>query len=184
MAKSEEARWFAEEVQPHESSLRAYLRGRFPSLPDVDDLVQESYARLIRAREDGRISYVKAFLFTTARNAAMDIFRRNKVVAFEPMADMATLSVVEDRPNAAEATTKQEELELLAMAVRGLPDRCRRVLTLRLLYALPNKEIATRLGISEHTVKAQFAKGVRRCAEFFASRGMLKSASEFPRENQ
>lgn len=181
MAKSEDARWFAEEVQPHESSLRAYLRGMFPSLPDVDDLVQESYARLIRAREGGRISYVKAFLFTTARNAALDIFRRNKVVAFEPMADMSTLSIVEDRPNAAEATTKQEELELLATAVRGLPDRCRRVLTLRLLYGLSHKEIAADLGISEHTVKAQLAKGMRRCSEFFASRGMLKSVPPTPR---
>src|SRR5258706_7278593 len=41
------SRWFAEEVQPHESSLRSYLRAVFPLLPDIDDLVQESYARLI-----------------------------------------------------------------------------------------------------------------------------------------
>ncbi len=176
MAKSEQARWFAEEVQPHESSLRAYLRGMFPSLPDIDDLVQESYARLIRAREVGRISYVKAFLFTTARNAALDIFRRGKVVSIEYVADIAELSVIEDSPNAAENTTKQEELELLATAVRSLPDRCRRVLTLRLLYGLSHKEIAADLGISEHTVKAQLAKGMRRCGDFFASRGMLKPA--------
>ena len=89
MAKTEQARWFVEEVQPHESSLRAYLRGMFPSLPDIDDLVQESYARLIRAREVSRISYVKAFLFTTARNAALDIFRRGKVVSIEYVADMS-----------------------------------------------------------------------------------------------
>ena len=175
MAESEQARWFAEEVQPHESSLRAYLRGLFPTLPDIDDLVQESYARLIRAHEGSRISYVKAFLFTTARNAALDLFRRSRVVSFELMGDMSTLSVLEDRPNAAEATIKQEELELLATAVRGLPDRCRQVLTLRLLYGLSHKEIAVDLGISEHTVKAQLAKGMRRCSDFFASRGMLKS---------
>jgi RNA polymerase sigma factor (sigma-70 family) len=176
MAKTEQARWFVEEVQPHESSLRAYLRGMFPSLPDIDDLVQESYARLIRAREVSRISYVKAFLFTTARNAALDIFRRGKVVSIEYVADMSELSVMEDSPNAAETATKQEELELLATAVRGLPDRCRRVLTLRLLYGLSHKEIAADLGISEHTVKAQLAKGMRRCSEFFESRGMLKLA--------
>lgn len=174
MPETDHARWFTEEVQPHESSLRAYLRGMFPTLPDVDDLVQESYARLIRAREAGRISYVKAFLFTTARNAALDIFRRNKVVTMEPVADMASLSVIEDAPNAAETTTKQEELEMLATAVRGLPDRCRRVLTLRLLYGLSHKEIAADLGISEHTVKAQLAKGMRRCSEYFESRGILK----------
>ena len=172
LPQSEHTRWFAEEVQPHESSLRSYLRSVFPSLPDVDDLVQESYARLIRAREAGRVSYVKAFLFTTARNAALDIFRRKKVVSIESVADFEELSVLEDGPNAAEAVNKQQELELLSAAVRTLPDRCRQVLTLRLLYGLSHKEIAAELKISEHTVKAQLAKGMRRCADYFAERGL------------
>jgi DNA-directed RNA polymerase specialized sigma24 family protein len=107
--KSEPARWFAEEVQPHESSLRSYLRGIFPSLPDIDDLVQESYARLIRARETGRVSYVKAFLFTTARNVALDLFRRRKVVSIDGIADLSVLAVAEDRPDASEAVNKQQE---------------------------------------------------------------------------
>eukprot|EP01031_Cornospumella_fuschlensis_P049485 gene49485-60587_t len=142
MPKSEQARWFAEEVQPHESSLRSYLRGLFPSLPDIDDLVQDAYARLLRAKEAGRVRYVKAFLFTTARNVALDAFRRRKVVSFESVADMAELSVIEDRPGVAETVSRQQELELLAQAVRTLPDRCRQVLTLRLLYARSHQEIA------------------------------------------
>ena len=164
--------WFAEEVQPHESSLRFYLRSVFPSLPDVDDLVQESYARLIRAREAGRVSYAKAFLFTTARNAALDFFRRRKVVAIDGVADLAELSVIEDSPDASESLNKQQELALLAEAVRGLPERCRQVLTLRLMYAMSHREIAAELRISEHTVKAQLAKGMRRCADYFAERGL------------
>lgn len=172
--QSETSRWFAEEVQPHEPSLRSYLRGLFPSLPDIDDLVQESYVRLIRTRSTGRISYVKAFLFTTARNVALDIFRRRRVVRIEGVADLAKLSVIEDRPGVADALGRQQELELLAAAVRTLPDRCRQVLTLRLLYDYSHKQIAAELGISEHTVKAQLAKGTRRCADYFAERGLLK----------
>ena len=170
--QSDPARWFAEEVQPHESSLRSYLRNVFPSLPDVDDLVQESYARLIRAKNAGRVSYAKAFLFTTARNAALDFIRRRKVVSIVGVADLAGLSVLEDRPDAADAVNRQQELELLSAAVRGLPDRCRQVLTLRLLYGMPHKEIAANLEISEHTVKAQLAKGMRRCADYFERRGV------------
>lgn len=166
------SQWFAEEVQPHERSLRSYLRSMFPSLPDVDDLVQESYARLIRAREVGRVGYAKAFLFTTARNAALDFFRRRKVVQIDGVDDLRELTVVEDRPNAAEAVNKQQELALLAEAVQDLPERCRQVLTLRLLYALSHKEIAAELRISEHTVKAQLAKGMRRCADYLGARGM------------
>jgi RNA polymerase sigma-70 factor (ECF subfamily) len=148
------------------------LRRVFPALPDVDDLVQESYARLIRAREAGRVSYAKAFLFTTARNAALDFFRRRQVVKIDGVADLETLSVVDDRPDAAEAVSKQQELALLADAVKTLPDRCRQVVTLRLMYAMSHKEIAAELGISDQTVKAQLAKGMRRCAEFLAARGL------------
>jgi len=172
MPKSENTRWFAEEVQPHEPSLRSYLRAVFPSLPDIDDLVQESYARLIRARETGRVGYAKAFLFTTARNAALDFFRRRKVVSIEGVADLSALPVIEDAPDASEAVNKQQELEMLSAAVRDLPERCRQVVTLRLLYAMSHKEIAAELRLSEHTVKAQLAKGMRRCADYFEQRGV------------
>jgi RNA polymerase sigma factor, sigma-70 family len=170
---SEYARWFAEEVHPHEASLRAYLRGMFPGLRDVDDLIQESYARLLRAKQAGRVTYAKAFLFATARNAALDLFRRRKIVSIDSVGDLSALSVLEESPSAADAINKQQELELLAQAVRTLPDRCRQVLTLRLLYGLSHKEIAADLRISEHTVKAQLAKGVRRCTVFFEERGLL-----------
>ena len=103
--KIEQDRWFMEEVQPHESSLRSWLRGGFPTLPDVDDIVQESYARLIRARQVGKVGkvgYAKAYLFTTARNAALNFFRRRKVVSIVGVADMAELSVLDDRPGVAE----------------------------------------------------------------------------------
>lgn len=184
MPTPENTRWFEEEVQPHEASLRSYLRGLFPSLPDIDDYVQESYARLIRAKQAGRISYVKAFLFTTARNAALDFFRRRKVVSFEGVDDLEALPVVEDRPNAAETASKQQELAMLADAVRTLPDRCRQVLTLRLLYGMSHKEIGAELNISTHTVKAQLAKGMRRCADYFSERGVATARHGHPGEEE
>jgi RNA polymerase sigma-70 factor (ECF subfamily) len=49
------------------------------------------------------------------------------------------------------------------------------VLTLRLLYGLSHRQIAADLKISEHTVKAQLAKGMRRCSEYFAERGLIKT---------
>ena len=49
------SRWFAEEVQPHEPALRAYLQARFPTLGDYDDIVQESYVRLLKAQAAGQV---------------------------------------------------------------------------------------------------------------------------------
>lgn len=71
-------KWFAEEVQPHGPSLRAFLRGRFPAVRDVDDVVQESYLRIWKARARHPIDSAKAFLFRIARNLALDTLRHEK----------------------------------------------------------------------------------------------------------
>lgn len=170
------SQWFAEEVQPFEPALRAYLHGRFPALQDLDDIVQDTYARLLRAHAAGNIRHPKAFLFTTARNAALDFFRRKRAVSMDDVTHFDESSVLVDRPDLVELVSREQELEILAAAVQELPDRCRQVIMLRYLDGLAYKEIAAQLDISPETVKAQMAKGMRRCAEYFRERGILKSA--------
>ncbi|MBI4622178.1 MAG: RNA polymerase sigma factor [Verrucomicrobia bacterium] len=168
------ARWFAEEVEPHEFRLRAWLAGRFPQLRDVDDVVQDTYVRLFRARRSGAIRSVQAFLFTAARNSALDIFRRRKASAADSLYEVAGLSVLDERPNAAESADASQELEILAEAIRHLPHRCRQVFTLRKIYGLSQREVAAHLEISEHTVEVQMGKGARRCADYLRARGITR----------
>lgn len=170
--RSDDAHWFAEEVQPHESTLRAWLRGRFPTLTDVDDLVQESYARVLRARATGQVRNAKNYLFATARNAALDLFRHENTLAFEPIGETTTSSVLQEEAGVREAVDRQQELELLRAALQALPTRCRQVFTLRKLYGLSHREIAAQLHISERTVEAQIDKAMRRCADFLRSYGL------------
>jgi RNA polymerase sigma factor (sigma-70 family) len=165
-------RWFTEEVLPHEAALRAWLVSRFGPSCEVDDLVQETYARLLRAGTAPRPGAAKSFLFATARNLAVDQLRHRDVLAFEPIAESHESHVLEEKPGIAETVGHRQELELLTAAIQSLPDRCRQVLTLRKIYGVPQKEIAAQLGISEHTVEAQVGIGVRRCAEYLARYGL------------
>jgi RNA polymerase sigma-70 factor (ECF subfamily) len=169
--------WFAAEVQPYEQPLRAYLLKRFPSLPDHDDLVQETYTRLLRAREDGRLTYAKAFLFTVARNVAIDMIRRRRVVTHEPISELHELPLLEEAPALTDVFERQQRLAMLIEAVASLPDRCRQVMMLRHLDGLAYKEIAARLGISPETVKVHMVKGVRDCTAFFRRNGLLTDAA-------
>ncbi len=177
-ADAEQSRWFAEEVQPHEAALRAYLRGSFPTLQDVDDLVQDAYARLLLAHDAGKVQHPKAYLFATARNAALDLFRRKKIVSIEGIAEIEHLPVLVDGPDAAEAASHEQEIQILTEAIAALPERCRQVFTLRRLRGLSHREIAESLGISEHTVNAQLAIAVLRCRKFLRARGVLKGTSD------
>lgn len=166
---SPQAGWFLTEVQPHRPALRAWLLARFPTLPDVDDVVQDTFARVLRAREVGPIRSTRALLFTTARNLALDAVRRQQVVRFEPITDSTDSSVLADGADVVATVSKQQELELLTKAIQSLPARCREILTLRTAYGLTQKEIARKLGVSESTVEKQTALGIRLCAEFFAN---------------
>lgn len=171
--ETEQSRWFATEVQPNEAALRSYLRARFPSLTDLDDVIQETYRRLFRERAAGRLRYARAFMFTAARNVALDLFRRDRVATASGITHSPPVDVLEEQPNAAEAAARQQELEILADAVRALPDRCRQVILLRYMKGLSYKEIAALLDISPETVKTHMAKGLERCASHFESRGLL-----------
>ena len=180
----EETRWFKEEIRPHEGELRAYLRNRFPSLTDVDDLIQETYARLLRARANGRATLTRAYLFVVARNVALDLVRHEKVISVERLGEIDRLSVVEERPDAAETLSHEQELAMLHEAVAMLPPRCREILTLRRIEGCSHREIAERLGIAEGTVNAQLAIGLMRCRRYLCDHGVARACIRMTSESE
>jgi RNA polymerase sigma-70 factor (ECF subfamily) len=171
-ASVEHQGWFTREVQPHGPLLKSYLRSKFPSVRDVEDLVQESYLRIWKARAAQPIQSAKAFLFKVARNLALNAVERQRVSPIEVVADLAAVAVLEEGPNAADAACTREEILLLADGIEALPPRCREIFILRRIKSVPQKEIALRLGISEQTVQVQVQRGVKHCAEFLRRHGM------------
>lgn len=167
---SDQTQWFEENLQPHESMLRGWLKSRFPNDCDIDDVLQESYVRVLKAREKEEMRSPKAFLFATARNLAVDLIRRKNFLRAESLVDNDTLTVLDEREGLRESISKNQELELLTKAIQALPERCRRIFTLRKVYGLSQAEIAAKMGVSVHTVSAQLTIGVRKCRDFMESR--------------
>jgi len=170
-ASPEFSQWFLTEVQPHREALRTWLVARFPTLPDVDDLIQETIVRVMRAQESGGVRSARALLFATARNLALDALRRQKVIHYVPMAGLDASSALSDDCNVVASVTQQEELELLTRIIQSLPERCRQIFTLRTAYGLTQQQIADRLGVSLSTVEKQTALGIQLCARAFAEGG-------------
>lgn len=172
--ESDPTRWFELEVRPHEEALRSYLQARFPDLGESDDILQETYIRVCRARATVEIHSTKALLFTTARNVALDTFRRRRARPVETLTTSDTARIPTEAPDAAEVASRRQELDLLAEAVAALPPQCREVMLRRYRDGAAGKDIADQLGLSPETVKVHLARGMRRCAEYFAERGLFK----------
>jgi len=168
----EAARWFSEQVQPHESQLRGYLRGAFPRVRDVDDVVQESFLRIWQARAVHPILSTKAFLFRIARNLALDSLRRDQASPIEAVPGLSEVPVIEERAGAAEILNAEEKSRLLGEALADLPERCRIIMLHHKIKGLPQRAVAEQMGLTEKTVANQVGLGVKRCEEFFRRRGI------------
>lgn len=169
---ADQTRWFVDEVQPHDAQLKSYLRNSFPTIRDVNDIAQESYLRIWKARAVHPIESAKAFLFTIARRLAIKTTQRNRAFPVDHVGDLSALRFIDDGPTPVEAFSYHEKVALLADALALLPARCREIVILRKLHCVPQKEVADRLGLSERTVENQLARGIRRCEAFFGERGI------------
>ncbi len=163
--------WFAQEVYPHGGQLKAHLRGAYPGMRDVDDVVQESFLRIWKARAAQPIHSAKAFLFKVARHLALDLVRRDRISPVTAAGDLAGLPVLEDRPSAVEILTEQEKISLVGDAVVALPARTRAIIILHKFQGLTQAEVARQLGCTEKAVERQVAHGVELCGKYLRSRG-------------
>jgi RNA polymerase sigma-70 factor (ECF subfamily) len=162
--------WYEQNFRAHEPLLRAWLARRFPSLQDVDDIVQESYLRLVEAHSRTEIAMPKAYLFRVARNLVLDRLRHEKVIAFEPLVEGDASDVEDEGASVHQTVTRDQRLEIMTQAIQALPTQCRHIFTLRKVHGLSQQEIAQRLGISQNTVSAQLTIGLNKCRQYVASR--------------
>lgn len=169
-ASFEQASWLADEVIPHEAAVRGYLRNRFPSA-DVEEVVQESYLKLLKARAAGRISSTKAYFFSIARNTAINLFHRKRIYSETPVSELPAWRVLDNGPDAVASIDAAERIEIVTEALNQLPPRCRDVLRFAVLHGYSNAEIARELGIAENTVRVHLGRGLKKCARYLREHG-------------
>jgi RNA polymerase sigma-70 factor (ECF subfamily) len=159
--------WFVTEILTHEAALMQYLRHAWPHADEVADLRQEVYVRVYEAAGKSRPLSPKSFLFTTARHLMTDRLRRGRVVSIEPAGDFESSNVLIDEVSPERRFGARQIVRRLADALDRLPDRCRQIVWLRRVEELPQKEVASRLGITEKAVEKQIARGMRLLADYY-----------------
>jgi len=161
-------------------SLKRFLTRYLKSREGVDDLAQECFVRAFAAEAQHPIDSPKAFLFTVARNLALNEITRRSTAAIESLGDLSDLDVLEDRDQVAvdDVVDSRERVHQLAQAIDRLPPQCAKVFILRIMQGLSHKEIAARLGISVRTVENHVASGLIRCKAFLRSQGGASGSEE------
>src|SRR5882757_9690050 len=164
-------RWIAANILPHESELRGWLRRRLCAFGDndVDDLVQEAFAR-IWAADFATIRNGRAYLYATVRHLMAEYARRSRIVPIELLGEIDSLGIFSDEPGPEQRVSARQELDRLRQIVTELPVQCRRVFELRKFEGLSQREVALRMGLSEKTVENHLTRALARVAEALATR--------------
>jgi RNA polymerase sigma-70 factor (ECF subfamily) len=164
-AEQEERRLRAERVErlfrEHNEALIRFLQARLRSPQEAHEVAQEAYVRLLSLDETGAVSYLRAFLFKTAANLAVDRLRREELHAratalplFHEFADVRT---PERRAAAAQS------LERLERLVAALPVKCRRVFVLHRFHGRDVDSIAQEMGLSHRMVQTYLVRALLYC---------------------
>lgn len=167
----ERAIWLGRHVLPHEPVLRAWLGRRRLGGLDVDDIIQETYSRLMTAESVQHVHDARSYAFQVAGSVVIDHLRRMKVVSISSVPGMDYLEVVSDEPSPERQVIDRDELHRLAGMIARLPGRVREVFTLRRVYGLSQREVAQKLAIAESTVEKHMARGFLLMLEQFRDGG-------------
>jgi RNA polymerase sigma factor (sigma-70 family) len=145
----------------HNEALLRFLQSRLHSAQDAREVAQEAYVRLLSLHSPGAVSYLRAFLFQTAANLALDRLRRGQVHSRATAQPMFTEFVDNCTPERRVAGT--QELERLQLVLRALPPKCQRAFLLNRFYGMDFDAIANEMGLKTRMVRVYVVRALLYC---------------------
>lgn len=136
---------------------------------DVDDILQETFIRVLDSDTKQEIKSPKGYLFVVSRNIVLKkLIQQSKEIHTE--LDEALLEADED--NTVEKELYQKlKFERFNAVLSSLPEKNRRAILLRKLYCLSHKEIANKMDVSVSSVEKYIAQGLKQCKQSLFAQG-------------
>ncbi|MHC6224086.1 sigma-70 family RNA polymerase sigma factor [Pseudomonas sp. X10] len=145
----------------HHNWLTGWLRRRLGCPHSAADLAQDTFVRLLQARETPQLVEPRAFLTTVAKRVLCNHYRRQEL---EHAYLQALAQVPEElAPSEEHRAIIFETLLELDRLLDGLPAVVKRAFLLAQVDGLGYAEIGSQLGISLATVKRYLNKAAMRC---------------------
>ena len=176
------AKWIEQNLLPHESRVRAWLnRNRVLGL-DVDDVIQEMYARIGSLDNLEEIRDPGLYAMKVAHSILFNYIHRSRIVSITAVGDLNYYEIPSPEASPEDELVARDEMQLVTDAIAELPRRTRDVLLLRRVEGLSQRETAARLAIAEKTVEKHMARAALYLTLHFGRGGKHKVTSSDRRE--
>lgn len=141
----------AQAFERYYPSVFRYFRYRGADTDTANDLASSTFERALRRlhQYDARKSQIQTWLFTIARNIAINHWKSEAIRSAVPLDD--------ELPNHDDLLLEEtfiftEDKEQILLALQSLEHRAREIIALKFGGPLTNREIANLIGVSEQNV--------------------------------
>jgi RNA polymerase sigma factor (sigma-70 family) len=145
----------------HNEALVRFLLARLRSRQEAHEVAQEAYVRLLSLDQPGAVSYLRAFLFKTAANLAVDRLRRSEFHG-RMIARPLFHEFAETRTPERELAGAQN-IERLGRLIAALPPKCRQAFVLSRFEGKDFTSIAREMKLSERMVRMYVMRALLFC---------------------
>jgi RNA polymerase sigma-70 factor (ECF subfamily) len=146
----------------YRAALHRHVGALLGSWSDAEDIVQETYSRLLGLADLDRIEpRAKSYMFRIATNLAYDRHRRPRETSLDTAEAGAATLASYDGPDS--IVDLEQAVEALTRVLLQLNPRSRQVFLLRTAEGLSYEAIAERLGISKRTVEREMKHALDSC---------------------
>jgi len=142
--------------------LVCFFNARMGNRQAAEDVVHDTYLRVLERSCATPIEQPRAFLYRTALNLVIDGHRRNTLRQVEPLEVLDS----DERyfsPSPQSCIDTNQRLDMVQRALAELPELCRDSFLLRKIEGMSHPEIAECLGISRSLVEKHIVNAMKHC---------------------
>jgi len=164
--------------QNHGPGLIRFLSRKMRSAEDAEDIAQNAFIRIQRVANSGELDNLKAYLYQTASNLAIDQLRREKLhnnyinqETTKHLAQDEAGPSMSDQCTPDRLLSAQRQLKEIRKALDGLPIKCRQAFLLHRNKGLSYSEIAHEMGVSVSSVEKYILQSLKTCRKALSRAG-------------
>jgi RNA polymerase sigma factor (sigma-70 family) len=145
--------------------LVTFLTAKLRSRDQAMDVAQETFLRILARESSQPILQPRAFLYRTAFNLSIDLFRKRRQQAEETLDSEEIQSLLTMPADQERTIAARQQVRMLYRAILELPPKCRQVFLLHKFKERSHAQIAAHLGISKSMVEKHIIKAMTHCRQ-------------------
>ncbi|OGG50226.1 hypothetical protein A2763_04590 [Candidatus Kaiserbacteria bacterium RIFCSPHIGHO2_01_FULL_54_36] len=161
-SQEEREKEFLAAYDAHSTAIFRFLTMKISDREIARDLTQETFTRAWDfCVEGGEVREWKPFLFRTAYNLVVDVYRKKRSVSLDALIDDQGFTVQEEQESDKKMIARAE-MTRVRKGIDQLDETYRDIILLRFTEDLPPKEIARITGLSENVVSVRIHRGIEK----------------------